>query len=183
MANNKLTFDGKIELILGPMFSGKTTTLLTRYRRYMIAGKKVLLVKNEKDSRYGTKKITTHDNISMEAICCSKLGEIDDKVSKYQVICIDEIQFYPDAVKYVDKWANQGLIVEASGLNGTFNRKPFEVISNLLPIVENVTFLTAICKKTGMDAVFSKRLSSDTSEILIGGEDLYQATSRLIYFS
>jgi thymidine kinase len=179
---DKYDYSGKIELIIGPMFSGKTTTLLTKYRRYMIAGKKVLLVKNDRDTRYDVKKISTHDGVTVDAICCNKLSKLDEDISKFEVICIDEIQFYPDAVKYVDKWANMGLVVIASGLNGTFERKPFEVISQLIPMVENITFLTAVCKKTGMDAVFSKRLSNDKSEILIGGEDLYQATSRRIYF-
>ena len=70
---------GKLNLILGPMFSGKSTTLLNRYIRYKIAGKKCLLVKYSKDNRYSDKQIVTHDNLRYDAISCNELKDIKDE--------------------------------------------------------------------------------------------------------
>ena len=98
------------------MFSGKSTTLLTRYRRYQIAGKKCLLIKYANDNRYSTKEIVTHDNLRYKATSCKKLKEVNEFVKDYDVICVDEIQFYPDGAYYTDLWANNGKIVEVMTL-------------------------------------------------------------------
>jgi thymidine kinase len=176
-----------LNLIIGPMFSGKSTELLRRYRRYKLAGKKCLLVKHVSDTRYsdGTDSmIITHDNIKYSAIKCSQLEELVNIVENqllqyYDVILIDEIQFYSDA-HLCDKWANL-VTVEACGLSGDFERKPFEQISNLIPKADNITFLTAICKLSGQEAPFTKRTSNEKTKIVIGGADCYQAVSRDIY--
>ena len=169
---------GKINLILGCMFSGKTSTLISRYNRYTIGGKKCIMVKYKHDTRYDKKKIVTHDHIKVDAIVCEYLFQIDDMVKNYDVICIDEIQFYKDAPIFCDKWANQGKIVEVCGLNGTFERKPFVVINKLLPKVEDITFLTAVCRETGNNAHYSKRLIDNDNEQVIGGAEIYSAADR-----
>ena len=120
------TFNGKVNLIIGPMYSGKTSTLLSRFRRYSIGGKKCLLVKYEGDTRYDDEMVVTHDQTKENAIKCSYLYDIEPIINKYDVICIDEIQFYKDAHIFCDKWANLGKNIEACGLNGTFDRKPFD---------------------------------------------------------
>lgn len=171
---------GKLSLIMGPMFSGKSTILLTRYRRYQIAGKKCLLVKYAKDTRYGGSEelLITHDQLSYKATSCNKLEEIKDIINEYDVICIDEIQFYPDASHYCDLWANEGKIVEVCGLNGDYQRKPFAQISLLIPLCDDISFVTAVCKETGKDACFTKRLSEEKEQEVIGSTDKYQAVSR-----
>lgn len=177
-------YTGKINLILGPMFSGKTSLLISRYRKYLIPNKKCLMVKYNGDTRYDNNKMSTHDNIKIIAFNCDKLKNII-KPEEYDVICIDEIQFFSDACEYCEKWANMGIIVEACGLNGTFNRRPFEIISKLVPLADNITFLTAVCKFDGNDASFTKLLSSDIqndNDILIGGAELYCAVNRKYYF-
>lgn len=175
---------GKLNLIIGPMFSGKSTMLLTRYRRYGIAGKRCLLVKYAGDVRYSgaEESIVTHDKIAYKATSCRFLSEIDQLVSQYDVVCIDEIQFYPDASTYCDRWANQGRIVEACGLSGDFRRCPFEQISLLIPLCDDIEHVKAVCRNTGEDAPFSKRLSSEVEQEVIGGIDKYSAVSRQIYF-
>ena len=173
---------GKLNLIIGPMFSGKSTMLLSRYRRYQIAGKKCLLIKYAKDDRYSAKEIVTHDNLRYKATSCKTLEEADYFISDYDVICIDEIQFYPDAAHFADLWATKGKVVEACGLNGDYLRKQFKQISLIVPRVDNITFVTAVCKDTGCDAVFTQRLSNDIGQEVIGGDDIYQAVSRNIYF-
>jgi thymidine kinase len=173
---------GKLNLIIGPMFSGKSTMLLNRYRRYKIAGKKCLLVKYAKDNRYSDKEFVTHDNIRYEAISCNELNELKDIIEEYEVICIDEIQFYIDGAHYADLWANNGKIVETCGLNGDYLRKPFYQINLIIPRVDNITFITAVCQETGDDAVFTKRLTKEDTQELIGSTENYKAVSRKIYF-
>ena len=165
------------------MFSGKSTILLTRYRRYQIAGKKCLLVKYAKDMRYSgsAEMLVTHDQISYKATSCHALEEIKDLISEYDVICIDEIQFYEDASHYCDLWANEGKIVEICGLSGDYQRKPFEQISQLIPLSDDISFVTAVCKDTGKDACFSMRLSNEKEQEVIGSTDKYQAVSRERY--
>lgn len=174
---------GKLSLILGPMFSGKSTILLTRYRRYQIAGKRCLLVKYAKDQRYTGSEtmLVTHDQISYKATSCHLLEEVDALIQEYDVICIDEIQFYPDASRYCDRWANAGKIVEVCGLNGDYQRQPFEQISKLVPLCDDLSFVRAVCRDTGQDAPFTMRLSSEKEQEVIGSTDKYQAVSRERY--
>lgn len=175
---------GKLNLIIGPMFSGKSTILLTRYRRYQIAGKRCLLVKYAKDRRYDSSEemLVTHDQLSYKATSCHQLEDIKSLVKNYDVICIDEIQFYPDASYYCDLWANTGKIVEVCGLNGDYRRQPFTQISLLIPLAEHISFVTAVCKDTGEEAPFSARLSNESEQEVIGSTDKYQAVSRSRYF-
>ena len=118
---------GKIRLIIGPMFSGKTSELINRYRKHTIAGKKCLLVKYKKDTRYSNDHIVTHDGTNIKAVACLKLSEIDNIINDFDVICVDEIQFYEDGDEYCDKWANEpyNKKIEVCGLNGDYERKPF----------------------------------------------------------
>lgn len=163
------------------MYSGKTSELLSRYLRYKVAGKKCLLIKFKNDNRYDINKIVTHNLFQQDANSCSKLEELDCVVDNYDVILIDEIQFYPDANIYCDKWANKNKIVEASGLNGDFQRKPFNQISLLIPFCDNITHLVAVDKIHGDNAPFTIRLSNDNQQTLIGGDDIYQAMNRENY--
>ena len=175
------TTNGWIELICGPMFSGKTEELIRRLRRSLIAKKKVIIFKPYTDNRYSENKIVTHDNNQYDAIKCEKLQDIEKLINDYEVICIDEIQFYSDAAEYCDKWANNDKIIEVCGLNGDYKRESFEQISLLIPIVENITFLTAIDEKTGEEACFTKRIIDSKELQLIGGKETYIACSRDTY--
>lgn len=173
-----------INLIIGPMFAGKTSMLLNRFKRYTIGGKKCLMIKYKGDTRYDDTNVVTHDGHKIPATCCSLLSEIESsyKLDIYDVICIDEIQFYEDAPEFCEKWANKGKIIECSGLSGTFKRHPFPVISKLVPLCEDIQFLTAICIESGQPASFSKlniNSTSDDSAINIGGCDKYTAVDRI----
>ena len=179
--------NGQFNLIIGPMFSYKSSELIRRYNRYTIGGKKCIMIKYKNDDRYDTKMVVTHDNIKVDAIVCQYLFEADLIVKEYDVVCIDEVQFYKDAHIFCDKWANENKIVEACGLNGTFNRKPFPIVSLLIPLTENITYLTAICKETGAVAAYSKlndNVKGATKETieLIGGVGMYSAADRQTYF-
>jgi thymidine kinase len=174
---------GKLSMIIGPMFSGKSTILLTRYRRYQIAGKSCLLVKYSKDLRYDDSetRLVTHDGISYQATSCQRLSELDDFIKDYDVICVDEIQFYEDAAEHCDRWANDGKIIEVCGLNGDYRRKPFEQISLLIPLADDLMHVKAVCRTTGKDAPFSMRLTNEEEQEVIGSTDKYQAVSREVH--
>jgi thymidine kinase len=174
---------GSINLILGPMFSGKTTELINRYTRYTIGGKKCLMVKHNSDTRYSKTEIVTHNNTKINAVSCKELKSLNNIVADYDVICIDEIQFYEDADIECDAWASSGLIIEACGLNGTFNRTQFKVISRLIPLVEDILYKTAICRETGNNAHFSylNKKEKPDNEVVIGGLELYSAVDRHTY--
>jgi thymidine kinase len=182
LQNQSNEFKGSLNLIIGPMYSGKTSTLITRYNRHTIAKRKCIMIKYKNDTRYDDTMIVTHDGIKVKAIPCYELASVDSIVQNYDVVCIDEVQFYKDASVFCDKWANQGLIVEACGLNGTFERKPFDVVSMLIPKCNNLIYLTAICRTTGLDANYSRRNTSDTEEELIGGSDIYSAANRITFY-
>lgn len=173
---------GKLNLIMGPMFSGKTTELLRRYKRYIIANKKCLLIKFNEDNRYSRGKIVTHDNNKgNDAYSCSKLEEVNSIVSDYDVICVDEIQFFNNAPEICDQWANQGKIVEVCGLNGDYNKKPFDSISKIIPKVDDITYLRAIDKHSGEEAPFTVRLINSNEQIIIGGKNIYDVMDRNNY--
>lgn len=177
--------NGKIILIIGCMFSGKTSMLINRYNRYILGNKKCIMVKFKRDTRYDEFHIVTHDGIKINATRCEYLYEIDNIIQNYDVICIDEIQFYKDGYIMCDKWANQGKIVNACGLSGDFNRRPFPVVSNLISIADDIIFTKAICKTTGKNAIYSKlnnNISDAKSDECIGGSDMYSAVDRKTYF-
>jgi len=182
--SNELTYNGKLKLILGPMWASKSSYLIREYNRYSIAKKKCLMVKYSKDTRYDDASVSTHDGVKVKALPCSYLYEIDHLVKNYNVICIDEVQFYKDAFIFCDKWCNSGLTVVACGLNGTFNRTPWSVISRLIPLTENIVFVTAVCTDTGEDAAYSNiniKVPENQVEV-IGGAELYNAVDRPTYF-
>ena len=163
------------------MFSGKTSELYRRYKRYELAGKKCVLIKYINDIRYDNDKVVTHDNIKYDAIKSGNLKDIEQIISQYEVICIDEIQFFIDAAEYCDKWANEGKIIEVCGLNGDYKKEAFEQISLLIPKIEGITYLTAIDKNTGEEASFTKRIIESNERELIGGKETYIACSRETY--
>ncbi len=166
-----------IQLILGPMFSGKTTELLRRLTRSKIAGKKTILIRNNIDKR----DHLTHDNKcngNIEEKYISNLNEINP--TNFEVIGIDEGQFFKDLYIYANKWANNNKIIIISALNGTSEQKPFEEITKIIPFAEEIDKLNAVCIKCGSDfGTYSKYLKHDkNSTIKVGGSESYQARCR-----
>lgn len=168
---------GEIQLILGPMFSGKTTELLRRIRRYRFAKRRCLLVKYANDVRYDDNNhVTTHDKEKQEAVSVYRLSEVDG--TNFDVIGVDESQFYPDLVCFCERMANEGKIVIAAGLDGSFERRPFVNIVDLIPLCESMVKLTAICMGCNGTAAFTSRTSKETASEVIGGSDKYMSTCR-----
>jgi len=173
---------GNIQVILGPMFSGKSTELIRRIRRYVISKKKCIVIKYEKDIRYENENLSTHDLITWKAVPCSKLSDVEDLVFEFDVIGIDEGQFYLDVAEFCEKMANLGKIMIVAALDGTFLRQSFNRILELIPLAEEVIKLTAVCAFCQNEAPFTARLGNETELEIIGGVDKYIAVCRKCYF-
>ncbi|KAF2070645.1 hypothetical protein CYY_008039 [Polysphondylium violaceum] len=183
-----MTMLGKIQLICGPMFSGKTTELIRRIKKFNFANKKCLLIKYSKDIRYNDLSdssnkslLYTHDKLTYSAFPCSVLEDARTKAQDYDVIGIDEGQFFPDIATFSEELANKGKTVIVAALDGTFQRKPWLNVLELIPKSEEITKLNAVCMVCYSDAAFSKRTVSDDSVELIGGADKYISVCRECY--
>lgn len=176
------TSTGQVQLILGPMFSGKSTELIRRLKRYQVAKYEVLIIKYAKDVRYDENGISTHDRQTLPAVAATTLQDLTKKAMAYDVIGIDEGQFFPD-ITWVEEMANKGKVVLIAALDGTFQRKPFSSILELIPLAESVTKLSAVCMNCFGEAAFSKRISEEDSLEVIGGADKYMAVCRKCYLS
>eukprot|EP00761_Pharyngomonas_kirbyi_P013555 gb/GECH01013584.1/.p1 GENE.gb/GECH01013584.1/~~gb/GECH01013584.1/.p1 ORF type:complete len:220 (+),score=44.22 gb/GECH01013584.1/:1-660(+) len=175
---SEMNFGGHIQLIIGPMFAGKTTELIRRIKRYTIAQKKCLLIKYRKDTRYSDDCMATHDRQQVMALPCDQLSETEEIMNKYDVIGIDEGQFFPDVVDFAEKAANAGKVVIVSALSGTFQRRPFGKVLEVIPLAEQITRLTAVCMICHRDASFTRRLIASDDVEVIGGADKYIAVCR-----
>jgi thymidine kinase len=174
---------GTVSLIIGPMFSGKTSELFRRIRRETIAKKKCILIKYAYDNRYSEQHASTHDLFKMDCIPCVKLSNIEENVlNNVDVIGIDEGQFFEDIVEIVEKWSSMGITVIVCGLDGNYKREPFGNLLKLIPKSLKVDKLTAVCTYCGQDAPFTKRTVVSEDEVLIGGTDKYVASCVNCYF-
>lgn len=170
---------GKINLVIGPMYAGKTTELQLRYKRNEIAGMKCVMIKFTIDTRYSKENVISHNNTEVKAISTDLLGKLDNIVQKYDCIYIDEIQFFKDGVIFCNKWANDGKTVECSGLNGDFKQQKFDVVADLLPLADDVIMLKAKREGgKGIDASFSMKITKSKTLIEIGGIEKYKAVDR-----
>lgn len=175
--------DGSIEIIIGPMFCGKSTELIRRIRRYEVGKFKCLCIKYEKDVRYeeltaSGRHIKTHDQEAYPAITTMTLHDVMDVATTYDVIGIDEAQFFNDLVDFCEQLSNKGKKVVVAGLDGDFLRRSFGRICELIPLAEDVIKLKAICIDCNKDASFTKRLVDNQDLELIGGAKIYKPTCR-----
>ena len=174
---------GHITLLLGCMFAQKTTELLRRIRRYKAIGLKVLVVNFAGDTRYGTNKVASHDYDSCDAVCVKWLQDVAHLVysGDYQVIAIDEGQFYGDLHSLVTAWADTLPVhLVVAGLSGDSERNAFGDLLRLVPHAEEVEMLTAFCAvcKDGTPASFSRCVKAKTEQVQIGGADTYLPVCR-----
>ena len=178
--------DGSIEVIFGPMFSSKTSTLLKRYRKYKLLNKKCLLIKYSNDTRYNKTGISTHDlNVQQNDVVQSnnRLFDLKEECEKVDMIGIDEGQFYSDIVEFCDYFANLGKIVVVAALDGNFLREPFNDILRLIPISEKIRKKSAVCGvcKDKYASFTMKKIKDDGNIEVIGGSDIYSPVCRNCY--
>ncbi|XP_063817366.1 thymidine kinase, cytosolic isoform X2 [Pseudophryne corroboree] len=152
---------GQIQVIFGPMFSGKSTELMRRVRRFQIAQYKCMVIKYAKDTRYSKEQLATHDRHTMSAVSACNLADVFSEALTHCVIGIDEGQFFPDVVEFCEDMANRGKTIIVAALDGTFQRKAFGDILNLVPLAESVVKLNAVCMECYREASYTKRLGAE----------------------
>ena len=171
--------EGKIELILGPMFSGKSTRLIEQMRKYVYKAKKTIMVKYYADQRYSEKsEVVTHDLIKYDSINCKLLGNSFDTLKQYDVIGIDEGQFFADLVEVCEELALVGKIILIAALNGDFRMEPFPVIQRIISKSDKIKLLKAYCFNCHKDAKFSLRIVQSNETVLIGAGEAYKPACR-----
>lgn len=169
---------GKIEVIIGPMYASKTSTLISRAERYGIAKKKCLIIKYKGDTRYSLNNVATHNKREFKAIPCNNLEEVKELAVSHDVVLIDEGQFFKGLAAFCDNLANLGKIVIVAALDGDFRRQPFGEIHLLIPMAEEIIKLKAVCTICYADAQFTKRITKSEELELIGDEEDYKAVCR-----
>lgn len=180
-----------LQIILGCMFSGKSSYLLSSIRRYKEIGWPVYIITSLFDKRYTTEtKIVNHNQDSCVAdIAVKNLKEISNNplFLEAKVIIIEEGQFYPDLLEFVlEAVETYKKHVIVAGLDGDASRKPFGKILELIPYCDNIVKLKALCKKCSLDgsmneALFTSKKGTITSTIEVGSNDKYEALCRNHY--
>lgn len=176
-----------LEIILGPMFSGKTSKLTEIYKQCMFCSIPVAVINYALDTRYHDTMMSTHDKHMIPCIQTMSLApmwETNTQVGGADVILINEGQFFEDLYPAVESMLKAGKKIYISGLDGDFQRKKFGQILDLIPLCDKVTKLTSLCSicKTGEPGIFSMRLTSETQQTLIGSDN-YAPVCRTCYKS
>ena len=176
--------NGQIEVICGSMFSGKSSELIRRLERAVIAKKKVKSFKSVLDDRYDKIALYTHKGEKFtDTIPIKRASDIFENLeSDIDVVGVDEAQFFDNSlVSVCEELAGKGIRVIVAGLDMDSNCFPFGPMPQLLCRAEVVTKLNAVCTKCGRMAGFTYRLSQSTEQILVGATDVYEARCRSCY--
>ncbi len=175
--NNK----GSIEVICGPMFSGKTEELICRVKNAKKNNAKLnpLVFKPMVDTRYSKSKVVSHNKNAIECKPIKNIREILSLKNKSKMIAIDEVQFFEKEVVFVcNQLANEGVRVVVSGLDMDFMGAPFGEMPYLIAISEKVTKMKALCNCCGNEAAYTHRKDREKKLILLGEEKKYEALCR-----
>src|SRR6266699_3097725 len=171
---------GWIEVVVGPMFSGKSEELIRRLRRAEFARQRVQIFKPAIDERYAADEIVSHSGLGIQSECVNNAAEVMAKVQpRTEVVGIDEAQFLGDEIVDVcTKLANLGKRVIVAGLDTDYLGRPFEPMPRLLAMAEEITKLLAICVQCGNPAVHTQRLVASDDLIVVGAAGMYEPRCR-----
>jgi thymidine kinase len=171
---------GWIEVICGPMFSGKSEELIRRLRRARIARKRVQVFKPALDDRYSNDEIVSHGDQRMKSEVVASTREIREKLDwRAQVVGIDESNFFgPDLVELAQQLADTGKQVIIAGLDTDYLGRPFPPMPELLCLAESITKALAICMRCGNPAKHTQRLVESSELIVVGATGVYEARCR-----
>lgn len=182
---------GRIEVICGCMFSGKTEELIRRMRQVQIARQSLRIFTPRLDTRYSSGQVASHVGSRLEAKPVNSIAEVLAAIDDVHVVAIDELHFLVDSpeeiVRGCQQLADQGRRVLVAGLDQNYRAEPFPAISQLMAVAEQVDKLYAICVRCGSYATRSQRLSggqsapADAPTIVVGGLDIYEARCRSCY--
>jgi thymidine kinase len=183
---------GYLELIIGPMFSGKTSRLVEIYNQCKFCNISVAVINHAIDERYDEELLSTHDKIKIPCIKTEKLFDvwgdnislesnidkiprINDKfkLARSSVILINEGQFFSDLFEFVNQLLKEDKKVYVCGLDGDFERKKFGSILDLIPLCDQVRKLRSLCSicKDGTPGIFSMRLTNEKEQTVVGSEN------------
>ncbi len=173
-------FSGSIEVVCGPMFSGKTEELIRRVKRAQIAKQRVQIFKPAMDTRYAEEEVVSHSSLTIKAEPVDNAVDILIRLKdSTRVVAVDEIQFFDAAIiTVVTKLAARGCRVICAGLDLDYRAQPFGPMPELLAIADEVTKIHAICTVCGAPAVRSQRLAQSKERVLLGEKDAYEARCR-----
>jgi thymidine kinase len=178
-----------LELIIGPMYSGKSSRLVEIYNQCKFCNISVAVINHSIDIRYDPELLSTHDQIKIPCVQISQLENVwyhkdintyytenlenHLKIRFADVILINEGQFFDDLYSVVNDMINHNKRVYVCGLDSDFERKKFGQILDLIPICDKVTKLTSLCSKCrdGTPAIFSMRLTSEKQQTLVGSDN------------
>ena len=150
---------GWLEVICGPMFSGKSEEMIRRLRRAEIAGQRVVIFKPVIDDRYDAADVVSHAGARMRAVPVTSPGEVATRANGFDVVGMDEIQFFDEGIVEVAlELAERGVRIVAAGLDQDFRRLPFGPMPELLSHAEFVDKLQAVCHRCGGPATTTQRL-------------------------
>lgn len=177
---------GWLEIIVGPMFAGKTEELLRRIRRLEYAKQEVVVFKPRIDDRYDDNAITSHNKTRTDSINIDMAEEIFEHIDKgTDVVAIDEVQFLDDAViDVIDHLVQKGKVVMVSGLDMDFRGEPFSFVPIFMSKAEYVMKLSAVCVKCGAPATRTQRIIDGKPAkyydpvVMIGASESYEARCR-----
>jgi thymidine kinase len=171
---------GWIEVICGPMFSGKSEELIRRLRRAMIARKRVEVFKPVIDDRYSADEIVSHGDSRMTSVTVKDAAGIMEQIDwRTEVVGIDEGNFMgPGLVDIAGRLADSGKQVIIAGLDTDYMGRPFVPIPELLALAESITKTLAICVRCGNPAKHTQRLRGSDDLIVVGAADMYEARCR-----
>ena len=177
---------GYIELVIGPMYSGKSEELIRRLKRAKIAKQNIVIFKPQIDDRYSQEDVVSHSGESINAIPINKASKIYDYIDgKTQVVGVDEVQFFDEEVVDIAMdLADKGIRVIAAGLDMDFKGEPFGPTPKLLAVSEFVDKIQAICSVCGQPATRSQRLINGEPAryndpiIQVGAVESYEARCR-----
>ena len=173
-------FHGSIEVVCGPMFSGKTEELIRRVKRAQIAKQRVQIFKPAIDVRYDVEDVVSHSSHTIKAEPVESAVEILIRLKdSTRVVAIDEVQFFDEnIITVVTKLAARGYRVICAGLDLDFRAQPFGPMPVLLALADEVMKIHAICTVCGAPATRSQRLNAHKERVLIGETDAYEARCR-----
>ena len=177
---------GRIEVITGPMFSGKSEELIRRLKRAQIAKRRVICFKPNLDARYHRTALASHSSQTLEAITVANVEALKavlfPQIDQIEVVGVDEAQFFDLSLGPLSlELTHLGKRVILAGLDTTFAGKPFPPIPDLLAVSDEIVKLSAVCMQCGAPAVHTQRLGSNQSLVLVGGAGIYEARCRACF--
>ena len=165
---------GYLELIIGPMFSGKTTRLIDVYNTEYANNVNIKVINFSADTRYHDSMLSTHDQVMIPCVFSNTIKEVcqENMIQNSDIILINEGQFFPDLYETVYELVEKNKKkVYICGLDGDFQRNKFGKLLDLIPLCDNIIKLKAKCVKCKGHAIFSKRLSTEEQQVVIGSSN------------